>query len=238
MTTFRSPSSKANGNALDRQGRIVTCEHVNRRVSRTELDGTIITLASHYEGKKLNSPNDVVIKSDGSIYFTDPCSGIESEKAGGVRPQELDFCGVYRVAPDGKELTLLVKDFTKPNGLAFSPDESLLYINDYTEKLIRVFDVKKDGTITNGRLFARLPGDKPGAPDGMKVDVEGNVYCAGPGPGIWIFDPSGEYLGIIFPPEKSANFAWGERDWKSLFLCASTSLYRIRLKVPGIPIPA
>lgn len=236
-STFRSPSSKANGNALDKQGRIVTCEHLNRRVSRTEQDGTIITLASHFEGKKLNSPNDVVIKSDGNIYFTDPPSGIQSEKAGQIRPQELDFCGVYRVTPDGKELTPLVKDFTKPNGLAFSPDESLLYINDTIEKHIRVFNVKKDGTLANGRLFARLPGDKPGVPDGMKVDSQGNVYCTGSGPGIWVFNPAGEHLGTILPPEVTANVAWGESDWKSMFLCASTSLYRIRLNIPGIPIP-
>lgn len=237
LTTFRSPSSKANGNALDKQGRIITCEHLNRRVSRTELDGTIITLASHYEGEKLNSPNDVVIKSDGNIYFTDPPSGIQSEKAGEIRPQELDFCGVYRVTPDGKKLTPLVKDFTKPNGLAFSPDESLLYINDTIEKHIRVFEVKVDGTLGRGRLFATLPGEKPGVPDGMKVDSEGNVYCTGPGPGIWVFDSSGEHLGTIFPAEKAANIAWGDGDWKSMYICASTSLYRIRLNIAGIPIP-
>lgn len=236
-TTFRAPSSKANGNALDKQGRIVTCEHLNRHLARTERDGTIVSLASHYEGKKLNSPNDVIIKSDGNIYFTDPPSGIQSEKAGQIRPKELDFCGVYRVTPDGKELTLLVKDFTKPNGLAFSPDESLLYINDTIDKLIRVFDVKKDGTLTNGRLFAKLDEDKPGVPDGMKVDSEGNVYCTGPGPGIWVFDPAGEHLGTIYPPEKCANFAWGDSDWKTMYLCASTSLYRIRLHIPGVPIP-
>lgn len=237
LTTFRSPSSKANGNALDKQGRIVTCEHLNRRVSRTELDGTIVTLASHYEGKKLNSPNDVVIKSDGNIYFTDPPSGIKSEKAGKIRPAELDFCGVYRVTSDGKELTLLVKDFTKPNGLSFSPDESLLYINDTIEKHIRVFEVKEDGTLGRGRLFASLTGEQPGVPDGIKVDSEGNVYCSGPGPGIWVFDSSGDHLGTILPPEKAANFAWGDSDWKSMYLCASTSLYRIRLNIAGIPIP-
>jgi len=237
LTIFRSPSSKANGNALDKQGRIVTCEHLNRRVSRTELDGTIVPLASHYDGKKLNSPNDVVIKSDGNIYFTDPPSGIQSDKAGEIRPKELDFCGVYRVTPDGKELTLLVKDFTKPNGLAFSPDESLLYINDTIEKHIRVLEVKADGTLGRGRLFAKLPGEKPGVPDGMKVDSEGNVYCTGPGPGVWVFDPAGEHLGTIFPPEKCANIAWGDSDWKSMYVCASTSLYRIRLNIAGIPIP-
>ena len=236
-TVFRDPSGKANGNALDKQGRIVSCNHMARSVLRYESDGSVTTLASHFEGKSLNSPNDVVIKSDGNIYFSDPTSGIVSDKAGKIRPQELDFSGVFRVTPDGRELTLLTKEFTKPNGLAFSPDESFLYINDTKDKLIRVYDVKKDGTIENGRLFARLEGEQPGVPDGMKVDSEGNVYCSGPGPGIWVFNPSGEHLGTILPPEKSANFAWGDDDWKTLYLCASTSLYRVRLGVKGIAIP-
>ncbi len=234
---FRDPSGKANGNALDKQGRIVSCNHMGRSVLRYELDGTITTLASHYEGKSLNSPNDVVIKSDGNIYFTDPTSGIVSDKAGKIRPQELDFSGVFRVTPDGKELILLTKEFTKPNGLAFSPDEALLYINDTKDKLIRVYDVKKDGTISNGRLFAKLYGEQPGVPDGLKVDSEGNVYCSGPGPGIWVFNSTGKHLGTILTPEKAANFAWGDDDWKTLYLCASTSLYRIRLGVKGIAIP-
>jgi gluconolactonase len=237
LTSFRNPSSKANGNALDAQGRIITCEHIDRRVSRTEADGSLTCLASHYEGKKLNSPNDVIVKSDGTIYFSDPPSGIQSDKAGQIRPQELPFCGLFKVNPDGTGLSLLADDFTKPNGLAFSPDESLLYINDTTEKLIRVFDVDEDGRLSGGRLFATLKGDKPGVPDGMKVDSEGNVYCSGPGPGIWIFDPAGEHLGTILPPEKAANFAWGDSDWKSFYLCASSSLYRIRLNVAGVSIP-
>lgn len=237
LTTFRQPSQKANGNALDKQGRIVSCEHLTRGVTRTEKDGSIIRLATHYEGKSLNSPNDVVIKSNGDIYFTDPTSGIVSDKAGKVRPQELDFSGVFRVTPDGKTLTCITKEFTKPNGLAFSPDESVLYINDTTDKLIKAFDVLPDGTIANGRLFARLEGDKPGVPDGLKVDSEGNVYCSGPGPGIWVFNSAGAHLGTILPPEKAANFGWGGDDWRTLYLCASTSLYRVKLGIPGIAIP-
>jgi gluconolactonase len=172
---FRRPSGNANGNTLDREGRLLTAEHSNRRVSRTEKDGSIVTLASQYEGKRLNSPNDLVVKSDGSIYFTDPPYGIKSEQ------EELGFYGVYRLAPDGK-LTLLVKDFVRPNGIAFSPDEKTLYVNDTEKGHIRVFDVKPDGTLENGRIFAELkdPSQK-GVPDGMKVDEAGNVYSTGSG---------------------------------------------------------
>lgn len=237
LETFRQPSQKANGNALDKQGRIVSCEHLTRGVTRTEKDGTIVTLASRYQGKSLNSPNDVVIKSNGDIYFTDPTSGIVSDKAGKIRPQELDFSGVFKMSPDGSNLTCITKEFTKPNGLAFSPDESVLYVNDTTDKFIKAFDVLPDGGIANGRVFARLEGDKPGVPDGLKVDREGNVYCSGPGPGIWVFNTAGEYLGTILPPEKAANFGWGDSDWRTLYLCASTSLYRVRLGIPGIAIP-
>ncbi|MGQ9610506.1 MAG: SMP-30/gluconolactonase/LRE family protein [bacterium] len=231
---YREPSGKSNGLTIDKQGRLIACEHANRRVSRTEKDGKVITIADKYEGKKLNSPNDVVVKSDGSIYFTDPPYGLTAE-FGNLGEQELPFQGVYRLSPDGK-LILLVDDFDKPNGLAFSPDESLLYIDDTDRAHVRVFDVNADGTISNGRIFAELKGDEPGAVDGMKIDSEGNVYVTGPG-GITIFDPSGEKLGRIDIPEVAANLAWGDDDWKTLYITASTSLYKIRLGIKGIKVP-
>ncbi len=230
---YRQPSGKSNGLTIDKQGRLIACEHANRRVSRTEKDGTVITIADKYEGKKLNSPNDVVVKSDGSIYFTDPPYGLTAE-FGNLGEQELPFQGVYRLSTDGK-LTLLIDDFDKPNGLAFSPDESLLYIDDTDRAHVRVFNVNADGTISNGRVFAELKGEEPGAVDGMKIDSEGNVYVTGPG-GIHIFDPSGEKLGRIDVPEVAANLAWGD-DWKTLYITASTSLYRIKLGIKGIEVP-
>ncbi|HIE30330.1 TPA: SMP-30/gluconolactonase/LRE family protein [Candidatus Poribacteria bacterium] len=234
VTNFRVPCGKSNGLTLDKQGRLIACEHANRRVSRTEYDGAVVAIASHYEGKKLNSPNDVIVKSDGSIYFSDPPYGLTAE-FGEPGERELDFCGVYRLSPDGETLTLLADDFATPNGLAFSPDESLLYIDDTERMHIRVFDVKEDGTIANGRIFAEESGEE-GAPDGLKVDSEGNVYVTGPG-GIWLFNPAGEHLGTIELPEGAANFAWGDSDWKTLYITATTSLYRIRLNIKGIPVP-
>ncbi len=234
ITNFRVPSGKSNGLTYDKQGRLVTCEHANRRVSRTEADGTVVTIASHYEGKRLNSPNDVIVKSDGSIYFSDPPYGLTADY-GVEGEQDLDFQGVYRLSPDGQTLTLLVDDFDRPNGLCFSPDESILYIDD-TERLhIRAFDVQPDGTIANGRIFAEEEGDD-GVPDGMKIDAHGNVYLTGPG-GIWIFDTSGEHLGVLQTPERAANLGWGGDDWSTLFITASTSLYSIQCKVSGIPVP-
>ena len=224
---FRRPSGNANGNTLDREGRLITAEHSNRRVSRTEKDGTLVTLASQYEGKRLNSPNDLVVKSDGSVYFTDPPYGIKSEQ------EELGFYGVYRLAPDGT-LTLLVKDFVRPNGIAFSPDEKKLYVNDSEKGHIRVFEVKLDGTLENGRIFAQLKDpSKSGVPDGMKVDQQGNVYSTGAG-GVWVFSPSGNVLGKIEVPEVSTNLAWGDSDYKTLYITAGNSVYRIRLKIPGV----
>ncbi len=233
ITTFRDPSGKSNGLTYDKQGRLIACEHANRRVSRTEAEGTVVTIASHYNSKRLNSPNDVVVKLDGSIYFTDPPYGLTA--AYGVEgKQELDFQGVYRLSSDGT-LTLLVADFDRPNGLCFSPDESILYINDTARMHIRAFDFRRDGTLANGRVFAEEQGTN-GAPDGMKVDERGNVYVTGPG-GIWVFNPSGAHLGVIQTPEKAANLAWGGDDWGTLFITASTSIYRVQLKVSGIPVP-
>ncbi len=234
ITNFRVPSGKSNGLTYDKQGRLVACEHANRRVSRTEADGTVVTIASHYEGKRLNSPNDVVVKSDGSIYFSDPPYGLTADY-GVEGEQDLDFQGVYRLSPDGQTLTLLIDDFDRPNGLCFSTDESILYINDTERMHIRVFDVQPDGTIANGRIFAEEEGED-GVPDGMKIDVHGNVYLTGPG-GIWIFDASGQHLGVLQLPEGAANLAWGGDDWSTLFITASTSLYSIQCKVSGIPVP-
>ncbi len=227
VEVFRRPSGKANGNTLDKENRLLTAEHENRRVSRTEKDGKVITLADRYEGKRLNSPNDLVVKSDGSIYFTDPSYGVSKDQ------EELGFYGVYRLAHDGK-LTLLVKDLVLPNGIAFSPDEQKLYVNNSEAGYIAVFDVKPDGTVTNERLFAELKdASQSGVPDGLKVDLEGNVYSTGPG-GVWIFSRDGKLLGKISVPETATNLAWGESDRKTLYITASKSLYRIRLKIAGV----
>lgn len=227
VEVFRRPSGKANGNTLDKENRLLTAEHENRRVSRTEKDGKVITLADRYEGKRLNSPNDLVVKSDGSIYFTDPSYGVSKDR------EELGFYGVYRLAPDGK-LTLLVKDLVLPNGIAFSPDEQKLYVNNSEARYIAVYDVKPDGTVTNERLFADLKdASQGGVPDGLKVDLEGNVYSTGPG-GVWILSPDGKLLGKISVPETATNLAWGESDRKTLYITAYTSLYRIRLKIAGV----
>ncbi len=224
---FRQPSGNANGNALDSSGRLITAEHGNRRLSLTEKDGQIVTLASHYQGKRLNSPNDLAVKSDGSIYFTDPPYGIKSEQ------EELGFYGVYHLALDGT-LTLLVDDFVRPNGITLSPDETKLYVNDSQKGHIRIFDVKADSTLDKGKLFAELkPPSKEGAADGMKVDIKGNVYSTGPG-GVWIFSPQGDLLGIIEIPEAPTNLAWGDNDYQTLYITARKSLYRVRLQIQGI----
>ncbi len=233
VTTFRSPSGNPNGQTLDRLGRLLTCEHGGRRVVRTEIDGTVAILAEFFQGKRLNSPNDIVVRSDGSIYFTDPHFGL------GLPPKwkELSFNGVYRITPHN-ECDLLIDDFDMPNGLAFSPDEGILYINDTFRGYIRAFDMNEDGSIGKGRMFAELRGKEPGAPDGMKVDCKGNVYCTGPG-GLWIMDNIGKPLGRIVLPESPANFTWGDADWKTLYITAQTSIFRMRLMIAGIaPKPA
>jgi gluconolactonase len=188
-------------------------------------------LASHYDGKQLNSPNDVVVKRDDHIYFTDPTSG-RSAGYGVPREPELPFSGVFRLDPDSGQLTLLLDDFAKPNGLCFSPDESLLYVNDTVRQHIRLFEVTADGGVGNGRLFAELSGDKPGVADGMKVDSQGNVYCCGPG-GIHLFTPAGNCLGVIETPEFAANFVFGDEDLRTLYITATTTLYRLRVQLPG-----
>jgi gluconolactonase len=234
VTTFRKPSNMSNGLTYDRQGRLLACEHATSQVTRTELDGRIVPVATHYQGKQLNSPNDIVCKTDGGIYFSDPPYG-RARFYGVERPQELAFQGVYRVGPDPKSPELLVDDFDRPNGLCFSLDERRLFVNDTARKHIRLFDVTTGGTLRGGRVWAETKGDRPGAPDGMKIDSAGNVYCCGPG-GIHVFDPDGMLREVLEVPEYTANFAWGDDDLRSLFITASTSLYRLRRTTPGLPV--
>jgi gluconolactonase len=230
IETFRQPCGKTNGNTWDRQGRLVSCEHASR-VTRTEPDGSITVLATHYNGKELNSPNDIIVKSDGAVYFSDPSYG-RMEYYGIPRKQELDFQGVYRISPDGKDLTLLASDFGQPNGLTFSLDETKLFVNDTDRGHIRVFDVKADGSVSGGQVWADVTGDGGGAPDGMKMDSKGNLYTTGPG-GIHIFAPDATDLGVIGLPEGPANFTWGDADLRTLFITATSSLYIVRVNVPG-----
>jgi len=227
VEVWRQPSGHANGLTADQQGRLIACEHGNRRVSRTEADGTIVALADRYAGRRLNSPNDLVVKSDGTVYFTDPPYGIEPED------QEQPCNGLYRILPDGR-LELLADDFDRPNGLAFSPDESILYVADSPRRHVRAFDVHPDGTLVNSRIIADMDHPQPGSPDGMKMDVEGHLYVAG-ATGVWVFEPDGTHLGVIVTPERPANCAWGDDGRKSLYITARTSLYRIHVKVPGLP---
>ncbi len=222
VSVFREPSEQANGLAIDAKGRLLACEHKARRVSRTEADGKVTTLVDKFEGKRLNSPNDLAFGRDGSIYFTDPPYGLPQQKEG----KEVDFNGVYRLTPKG-ELTALVKDFERPNGIAFAPDRKTLYVADAAKRHVRAFDVKADGSLANDRVFAEVAG-----PDGMKVDVKGNVYATAQD-GVWVFDKQGKKLGVIATPEKPANCGFGDADSKTLYITARTGLYRIRLQVAG-----
>ena len=225
----------SNGLALDPQGRLVADEHANRRVTRREKVGTIVVLADRYEGKRLNSPNDVVVRNNGDIYFTDPPGYLRSYPPElPDKPQvDLDFNGVYRISAAGK-LELLTKDIPFPNGIALSPDEKKLYVgNSRPEKYWMVYDIKADGGIANGRKFADVTNEPgPGSPDGMKVDRRGNVYATAL-TGIQIFSPDGKRLGAITTPEIASNCAWGDADGKTLYITARTGLYKIRLNIPG-----
>ena len=226
----REKTGGGNGTTFDLQGRLVICEGDNRRVARMAADGRVEALVDRFEGKRLNRPNDVVCKSDGSIYFTDP--GLRVPLA----ERELPYAGVYRVTPDG--VTSLVADFEYPNGLAFSPDERRLYVaNTRWAQYIHVLDLDPSGKMVRRRIFADMSSDETdGVPDGMKVDIEGRVYCTGPG-GTWVFAPDGARLGVIRTPEVPANLAFGGPDLRTLFLTARTSLYTLRVKVPGQPHP-
>jgi gluconolactonase len=233
VTEVRRPANKCNGMTYDAGLNLIVCEHATSMLVRERPDGRREVLASHFQGKELNSPNDVCVRSDGSIYFTDPIYG-RSPHYGVERPHELGFQGVYRVPSAGGAPQLVVDDdlFNQPNGLCFSPDEKLLYINDSARRLIRVFDVSADGSLANVRMFATgiASETERGGPDGMKCDERGNVWVTAPG-GLWVYAPSGEHIGKVRVPEQVANLAWGGPDFHTLFLTASQSLYRIETKV-------
>ena len=235
VSLFLEPTNRANGLTRDLQGRLIACEHDTRRVTRLELDGSLTVIANSFQGRQLNRPNDVVVKSDGSIYFTDPwTSPLPAQQ------WDLTFSGVYRLTPDLGTLTLLVDDFVLPNGLAFSPDETVLYINDTRRGHIRAFDLLPNGTLAKqtDRVFADLRGAEPGVPDGMKVDVEGNVYCGGAG-GLWIMDARGKKLGrIVHGAPATTNLAFGGDDWKTLYFTSRNHLGAVGVKIPGLPVPA
>ena len=226
----RAKTGEGNGTTFDLQGRLVICEGGNRRVTRWLADGRSEILMDRFEGKRLNRPNDVVCKSDGSIYFTDPGLRVP------LGERELPYAGVYRITPDGK--TTLVADCEYPNGLAFSPDEGVLYVaNTRWTQYIHAVELDAHGNMVRRRIFADMSSDETdGVPDGMKVDMEGRVYCTGPG-GTWVFAPDGARLGIIRTPEVPANLAFGGPDLRTLFFTARTSIYTLRVKVPGQPHP-
>jgi gluconolactonase len=215
------------GNTYDQQHRLIDCASVLRAIIAITPDGKYTVLADHFEGKKLNSPNDVVIGPDGAIYFTDPTLDlVEGQK------QEIPFQGVYRMEEKGN-VRLLTKDLTQPNGIAFSPDGKRLYVDDSEQRNIRVYDFGRDGSVSNGRIFGEEPGGQhEGVPDGIKVDHEGNLFVTGP-KGIWVWDPQGQHLGTIEMPEQPANLAWGDNDYRTLYITATTSVYRLSTKTRG-----
>ncbi|WP_108661826.1 isochorismatase family protein [Acuticoccus kandeliae] len=226
-------TNKGNGMTYDERLNLIVCEHATSSLVRLSPDGRREVLASHYEGRELNSPNDTIVARDGAIWFSDPWYG-RMPVFGVERPRELGFQGVYRVAPGANGPTLMVDRylFTMPNGLCFSPDETLLYVNDTEQANIRVFQVGANGALTNGRVFASGIKDtlQPGVPDGMKCDQYGNVWVTAPG-GLWVYAPDGRHIGRVAIPELAANLHWGGKDWRTLFVCASTSLYAVDVKV-------
>ena len=228
----QEPVNRSNGLTRDLQGRLVACERTTRRVVRQELDGSTTVIANSFQGRQLNIPNDVIVKSDGAIYFSDPLGAVTEQ-------WDLGYPGVYRVSSDLGTMTLLANDFVFPNGLAFSPDESVLYITDFRRGIIRAFDVAPNGTLAKqtDRIFADLRGSEPGGPDGMKVDTVGNVYCGGSG-GIYILDPKGKKLGrIVHGRPETTNIAFGGDDWKTLYFTNWNYLGGVRVKIAGIPVP-
>ena len=234
VSVFKEPTNRANGLTRDLQGRLVACEQETRRVTRQELDGSITVIANSFQGRRLNRPNDVVVKSDGSIYFTDPNGNILPEQ------WDLAFAGVFRVSADLGTMTLLTDSLVQPNGLAFSPDESVLYIIDSRRGQIRAVDVLPNGLLAKqtDRLFADLRGSEPGGPDGMKVDTAGNIYSGGTG-GIWILDPQGKKLGrIVHGYPATTNIGFGGDDWKTLYFTGRNTLGAVNLKIAGLPVPA
>jgi gluconolactonase len=233
---FRHPAGYTNGHAVDREGRLVSCEHGGRRVSRTEHDGTVVTIADSYQGKRLNSPNDVVVKSDGSIWFTDPAYGIDSDYEGSQAESEIDGCHVYRVDPVSGDCEIVADDFVRPNGIGFSPDEKRLYVSDTGAshvsggpKHIRLFDVDHDGTLSNGRVFAECT---VGFFDGFRCDTEGRVWASADD-GVHCYDPDGTLIGKVLVPETVANVEFGGPKRNRLFICGTSSLYSVMLPVNG-----
>ncbi|MFB6230564.1 MAG: SMP-30/gluconolactonase/LRE family protein [Salinibacter sp.] len=221
---FLKPSGHANGLAVSPEGRLLLAQH-DGQVGQLGPESMVQPLAQSYQGKRLNSPNDLTVADDGTIYFTDPPYGVEDEN------RELDFSGVYRLNPDGS-LSLLTKEFSRPNGIVLSPDESTLYVNDTDGNVIRAYNVTENGGVANGRVFATMQGDAPGNADGMKVDARGNLYTTGPG-GIWVYAPSGDRLDRIPVPKAPTNVAFGGPERKTLYITAQSSVYRIPVTVPG-----
>ena len=228
------PSRHANGMTFDREGRLVVAGWSARTIWRLEKDGSLVTIASRFQGKKFNSPNDIVVRSDGTVYWTDSAGGLVIPGMVGEDLQrQLDIQAVFCVTPPG-EVRLVVEDTVYPNGLCFSPDESILYVNDTRLGLIRAFGVNPDGSVRDGRIFHKLTGTDPGVADGMKCDQEGNVYCTGPG-GIHVIDRHGALLGRLRIPGHATNMAWGDDDWCSLYVTTYDYVLRTRLKIPGVP---
>ena len=242
ISVVRENTGGGNGCTLDCQGRLIMCEGANRSITRRDADGSITTIADRWQGKRLHRPNDVVCRSDGSIYFTDPSLRVPLEE------QEYDVAGVFQIDPDG-QLHLRTDGCEYPNGLAFSPDESVLYVaisrtslecleeeargDHCAHRKIRAFDVSADGTLSNNRIFADMASSEPGVPDGMKVDIEGTVFCTGSG-GTWVFDPDGTKLGVVRGPEVPRNIAFGGPDFRTAYTTPGVSLYSFRVKTPGI----
>jgi gluconolactonase len=251
-TVWRQPAGIPNGMCRDPEGRLIVCEQSTSALARYDADGVRSVIASHFEGKELNSPNDAICRSDGCIYFTDPPAGRQAPHGRPrATPRELDFQGVFLLRPGCPEPELLLDDMTLPNGLCFSPDEAVLYINDTLLMQIVACDVAPDGRLSGRRVYFQQPGPPPdgaalarelselghvsrGLPDGMRADALGNVYCGGPG-GIWVTDPDGRHVGTIEVPDFVGNLNWGDADWRSLYICASSRVHRLRLEVAGAP---
>ena len=230
-----APAGHPDGMTLDGENRLIVAGFGARTIWRLEKDGSVTTLCARWHGLKLNSPNDIITRSDESIYFTNPNGGLNNVGMGDYDVQKyIPTQQVLRLALGATEPELLADDFDNPNGICFSPDEAILYVNDTRRKHIRAWDVRPDGSIFNGRLFAETLGTEPGGPDGMRVDVEGNVYCTGPA-GIHVFDPAGRLLGRLHTPKQVANMTWGDDDWRTLYMTARETVYRTRLGIPGVP---
>jgi gluconolactonase len=230
---FAQPSGNANGRTIDRQGRVVTCEHGHRRVTRLEHDGSTTVLANRFEGKRLNSPNDVVERADGTVWFTDPSYGIDTDYEGDRAESEIGGCHVYRIDPDGA-VALVADDFVRPNGLAFSADESQLYVVDTRAGTIRRFDVSADGGLTGGDVLVDVPGS---AYDGVRLDEDGRLWVAG-ADGVHCFHTDGTLLGKLLLPEAASNLAFGGAKRNTLFVTATWAVYLVRLSVGGVRYPA